>query len=274
MERKTFDVSCTQLAEEGIQTKILLIFHDITAQKQFERQREDILNFVAHEFRNPLTNVILNIDLLDEMLKERHLDEFRGFMDRGRTNAQRLKRLINELYKTTKLISGNFDPDRSVFILEDVIDDAIESVRQVHSQYTITKKGNSQVSLFADREKLIQVITNYLTNAVKYSNGNYDIEVGAFLEGDSVIVSVKDYGKGIPAKDLPYIFNRFYRAQKTKSLEGLGLGLFLSSQIVTAHGGRAWAESEEGKGSTFYFSLLLPVSDGQDPAPESGQSRP
>jgi len=67
MERKTFDVSCTQLAEEGIQTKILLIFHDITAQKQFERQREDILNFVAHEFRNPLTNVILNIDLVDEM---------------------------------------------------------------------------------------------------------------------------------------------------------------------------------------------------------------
>ena len=274
MERKTFDVSCTQLAEEGIQTKILLIFHDITAQKQFERQREDILNFVAHEFRNPLTNVILNIDLVDEMLKERQLDEFRGFMDRGRTNAQRLKRLINELYKTTKLISGNFDPDRSVFILEEVIDEAIESVRQVHSQYTITKKGNSHVSLFADREKLIQVITNYLTNAVKYSNGNYDIEVSAFLEGDSVIVSVKDYGKGIPAKDLPYIFNRFYRAQKTKSLEGLGLGLFLSSQIVTAHGGRAWAESEEGKGSTFYFSLLLPVSDGQDPAAESGQSMP
>ncbi|MBS1606532.1 MAG: PAS domain S-box protein [Bacteroidetes bacterium] len=265
MERRTFDISCTQLAEEGEQTRILLIFHDITAQKQFEKQREDILNFVAHEFRNPLTNVILNIDLVDEMLKEKNLDEFRGFMERTRVNAQRLKRLINELYKTTKLISGNFDPERSVFTLEEVIDEAIESVQQVHRQFTISKKGDPQVPLFADKEKLIQVITNYLTNAVKYSNGNYDIEVGCFLEGDSVVVSVRDYGKGIPAKDLPYIFNRFYRAQKTKNLEGLGLGLFLSRQIVTAHGGRTWVESEEGKGSTFYFSLLLPVSEEQAP---------
>ncbi|WP_431209652.1 sensor histidine kinase [Puia sp. P3] len=107
----------------------------------------------------------------------------------------------------------------------------------------------------------MQVITNYLSNAVKYSEDNYDIEVSTVVEGDSVVVSVKDYGKGIPARDIPYIFNRFYRAQKTKNLEGLGLGLFLSKQIVTAHGGNAWVESEEGKGSTFYFSILLPVAE-------------
>jgi len=259
-ERKTFDVSCTRLAEEGEQTRILLIFHDVTAQKQFEKQREDILNFVAHEFRNPLANVILNIELVDELLKEKQLEEFREFLRRTRTNALRLKKLINELYKSARLISGNFDPERSVFILEEVIDEAIESVRQVHSQRKISKKGNAQVSLFADREKLIQVVVNYLTNAAKYSDENYNIEVCSLLEGDSVIVSVRDYGKGIPAKDIPYIFNRFYRAQKTKNLEGLGLGLFLSKQIVNAHGGRAWVESEEGKGSTFYFSVLLPVS--------------
>ena len=263
-ERQTFDISCTKLAEEGEQTKILLIFHDITAQKQFEKQREDILNFVAHEFRNPLTNVILNIDLVDQMLKEQKLDEFQGFISRARINSQRLKRLINELYKSTKLISGNFDPERSVFILDEVIDEAIESIRQVNAQHTIRKMSDSKVSLFADREKLVQVITNYLSNAVKYSDGNYNIEVRWLVEGDSVIISVADHGRGIPAKDLPYIFNRFYRAQKTKNLDGLGLGLFLSKQIVTAHGGRTWVESEEGKGSTFYFSLLLPTSEEQE----------
>ncbi len=266
-ERQTFDISCTRLAEEGEQTKILLIFHDITGQKQFERQREDILNFVAHEFRNPLTNVILNIDLVDQMLKEQNLEEFQGFIDRARIGSQRLKRLINELYKSTKLISGNFDPERSVFTLDEAIDEAVESVRQVHNQYTIRKIGDFQVSLFADREKLVQVITNYLTNAVKYSDGKYDIEVGSLLEGDSVIVSIADHGRGIPSKDLPYIFNRFYRAQKTKNLEGLGLGLFLSKQIVTAHGGRAWVESEEGKGSTFYFSILLPTAEEKERSP-------
>lgn len=263
-ERQTFDISCTKLAEEGEQTKILLIFHDITAQKQFEKQREDILNFVAHEFRNPLTNVILNIDLVDQLLKEQKLDEFQGFINRARINSQRLKRLINELYKSTKLISGNFDPERSVFLLDEVIDEAIESIHQVNAQYTIRKMDNSPVSLFADREKLVQVLTNYLSNAVKYSDGNDAIEVRSLVEGNSVIVSVTDRGRGIPAKDLPYIFNRFYRAQKTKNLDGLGLGLFLSKQIVDAHGGRAWVESEEGKGSTFYFSLLLPTSEEQD----------
>jgi len=262
-EKESFDISCTQLAEEGEQTRILLIFHDVTAQKQFEKQREDILNFVAHEFRNPLTNVILNIDLIDQMLKEQKLDEFEGFIHRARINSQRLKRLINELYKSTKLISGNFDPERSVFLLEEVIDEAIDSVRPAISQNSIRKTGNAQVSLFADKEKLIQVVTNYLSNALKYSGGNDEIEVRSLVEGDSVIVSVTDHGRGIPEKELPYIFNRFYRAQKTKNLDGLGLGLFLSKQIVTAHGGRAWVESKEGIGSTFYFSLLLPVSEDQ-----------
>ena len=258
-EKQTFDISCTRLAEQGEQTNLLLIFHDITAQKRVERQREDILNFVAHEFRNPLTNVILNIGLIDEMLRERHMEDFRGFMDRTLNNAQRLKKLINELYKSTKLISGNFDPERSVFNLEEIVDQGVESVRQIYPQCKIVKmEGDWQVSLFADKDKLIQVLTNYLTNAVKYSAAGYDIEICNKLENDSVIVSVKDYGKGIPAKDLPYIFNRFYRADKTKSLEGLGLGLFLSKQIVNAHGGRAWVESEEGKGSSFYFSLPLP----------------
>lgn len=263
-DRHTYDISCTKLAEEGEQTKILIIFHDITAQKQFEKQREDILNFVAHEFRNPLTNVILNIDIIDQMLKEHKLEEFEGFIHRARINAQRLKRLINELYKSTKLISGNFDPERSVFLLAEVIDEAIESVRQTNTDFSIHKTGNDQVSLFADKEKLIQVLTNYLSNALKYSDGSKVIEVRCHVEGDSVIVSVSDHGRGIPERELPYIFNRFYRAQKTKNLDGLGLGLFLSKQIVTAHGGRAWVESKEGKGSTFYFSLLLPTPSEQE----------
>ncbi|WP_431209651.1 PAS domain-containing protein [Puia sp. P3] len=153
-EKKTFDISCTRLAEEGEQTKILLIFHDVTAQKQFEKQREDILNFVAHEFRNPLTNVILNVEMIDEMLKEKNLGEFREFMDRVRTNSQRLKKLINELYKTTRLISGNFDPDRSVFTLEEVIDEAIESIRQV-SKETYDLKERQFAGLLICRQRKI-----------------------------------------------------------------------------------------------------------------------
>jgi PAS domain S-box-containing protein len=260
-EKRTYDVSCSKLDEQGEQSKILLIFHDITAQRHIEKQREDILNFVAHELRNPLTNVILNIELMDELMRERSLDEFKGFVDRTRNNVQRLKKLINELYKSTKLISGNFDPEATLFDFEEMIDECIHSIQQLHPGFSIVKNGGTNVTIFADRDKLIQVVTNYLTNAVKYSDGHPTIDLDIKLDEAAVIVSVRDYGKGIPSKDLPYIFNRFYRAEKTKGLEGLGLGLFLSRQILQAHNGRTWVESREGEGSTFFFSLPLTHPD-------------
>ena len=260
-DTRTFDISCSMLDEEGEQSRILLIFHDVTDQKRFEKQREDILNFVAHEFRNPLTNVILNLQLLDEMAKERNLTELGTFIERARNNGQRLKKLINGLYKTTKLISGSIEPECTFFDFEEMIDEAIQSTSQVYFDRNIEKKGNANITLFADRDKLIQVVTNYLTNAIKYSDGNKDIEVELILQDDTVITVVKDKGKGIPSRDLPYIFNRFFRADKTKGVEGLGLGLFLSRQIVAAHEGHTWVESEEGKGSSFYFSLPVKQLD-------------
>jgi PAS domain S-box-containing protein len=259
-EPQTFDIGCTILAEEGEQTRVLLIFHDITAQKQVERQREDIMNFVAHEFKNPLTNVMLSIELVDAMLKEKGLSEFNESMQLTRNNARKLNKLIDELYKSTKLISGNFDPERSLFDLDEMMDEAIQSTRQLFKNRSIVKTGIANVSLSADRDKISQVLTNYLTNAIKYSDVNDGIEVSSKIENEIVIVSVKDSGKGIPEKDLPLIFNRFYRAPEAKSSEGLGLGLFLSKQIVAAHGGKTWVESEEGKGSIFFFSLDVAAS--------------
>jgi len=181
-EKRTFDVSCSKLDEQGEQTRILLIFHDITAQKQIEKQREDILNFVAHEFRNPLTNVLLNIELVEQMLKEKELDEYKDFIARAKNNGQRLKKLINELYKSTKLISGNFDPECTLFDFEEMIQEAIISARQIYPHYNIIKNGNTGTTLFADRDKLLQVVTNYLTNAIKYSDGNINVEVETSLE--------------------------------------------------------------------------------------------
>jgi len=254
-DKRTFDISCSMLDEVEEQSRVLLIFHDITHQKQFEKQREDILNFVAHEFRNPLTNVILNLQLLDDMAKEKGVKEFNTFIERASNNGQRLKKLINGLYETTKLISGNIEPECAFFDFEEMIDEAIQSTMQVYFDCNIEKKGNAKVTLFADRDKLLQVVTNYLTNAIKYTDGKKDIEVELILQDDIVVTVVKDHGRGIPSKDLPYIFSRFFRADKTKGIEGLGLGLFLSQQIIAAHDGHTWVESVEGKGSSFYFSL-------------------
>jgi signal transduction histidine kinase len=235
----------------------LLIFHDITTQRDQDRQREDILNFVAHELRNPLTNIMLNIDWVDGLIKERGLEDMGEFINRTKRNAERLKKLINELYKSTKLISGNYDLQREAFELDALIEECIHSMTQAHPKYSIVATGVKDIRLSADKDKVMQVLTNYLSNAIKYSDGSTHIEVVVSIREDSVVVAVVDKGKGIPAGELPYIFNRFYRAEKTRSLEGLGVGLFLSRQIIEAHNGRTWVESEEGKGSTFYFSLPL-----------------
>lgn len=257
---RSFDVAWTLLDHIG-PDKVLLIFHDITNQRNQDRQREDILNFVAHELRNPLTNIILNIDWLGGLVREQELGEFGEFIDRTRRNAERLKKLINELYRSTKLISGNYDLQREEFDLGGLIDESIFAMTLAHPGYMIVRKGNPNVPgdirLSGDRDKLLQVLTNYLSNAIKYSDGSLLIEVIVGQRDGSVVVGVIDKGKGIPAKELPYIFNRFYRAERTRSLEGLGMGLFLCRQIVEAHRGRTWVESVEGQGSAFYFSLPM-----------------
>jgi PAS domain S-box-containing protein len=250
-----FEVSVLRLESLLGQTNALLILHDVTTQKSQERQREDILNFVAHELRNPLTNIMLNIDWMDELCKEKEVDGFGDFILRTKRNAERLKKLVNELYNSTKLISGNYDLQGEVFDFDELVEETILAIRQAHPSYQIELRGKAGLTLSADKDKLMQVLTNYLTNAVKYSGGNTHIEVSVVVRDGSLVVAVTDRGKGIPAKELPFVFNRFYRAEKTRNLEGLGIGLFLSRQIVEAHQGRTWVESTEGEGSTFYFSL-------------------
>jgi two-component system sensor histidine kinase VicK len=244
------------------QTNALLIFHDVTTQKSQERQREDILNFVAHELRNPLTNIMLNIDWMDQLCREKGVDGFSDFIIRTKRNSERLKKLVNELYKSTKLISGNYDLQGEVFDFDELVEETVQAIRQAHPSYHIEVRGKAELTLSADKDKLMQVLTNYLTNAVKYSDGNTHIVVSIVMRDGSLVVAVADRGKGIPAKELPFVFNRFYRAEKTRNLEGLGIGLFLSRQIVEAHQGRTWVESIEGKGSTFYFSLPSKGNEG------------
>jgi signal transduction histidine kinase len=143
------------------------------------------------------------------------------------------------------------------FNFKDMVKEAIETVEVLQPDYRIVVKGNADVLVQGDRYRLIQVITNYLSNGIKYSKGSREVELTMQHEGKTITVSVKDKGLGISKEQLPYIFNRFFRAEKTKNLEGVGLGLYLCRQIIKAHKGNVWAESEEGKGSTFYFSIPL-----------------
>jgi PAS domain S-box-containing protein len=258
-----FEVSCSRFENQPGKSNVLIVFHDITLRKNQERQREDILTFVAHELRNPLTNIILNIGWMETMMSEEKRDDYREFLERAARNAERLKKLVNELNKSTKLISGNYELQAALCVLDDCISESIDALRQTHPDFYVEQQHFGDIKVMADRDKIMQVLNNYLSNAVKYAGENKRISVSTTVGESSVTVAVTDWGKGIPAKELPFIFNRYYRAEKTRSLEGLGVGLFLCRQIIEAHNGRTWVESVEGKGSTFYFSLPI-AGQGRD----------
>lgn len=254
-ENRIYDVSCNVMEHTSNGLKLLIIMHDITVHKGLEKEREDIIGFVAHELRNPLANVVLCNELLGDLIKENNQKEIDDMLNRSKNNVMRLNKLIGELYDAAKVNSGNLKLELSTFNFEDMILEAIDTVKILHPSYNIIITGTGNIETTGDRYRLMQVVTNYLSNGIKYSNGNTDVQLNISYDDASISVSVKDNGLGISPKQLPYIFDRFFRAEKTKNLEGIGLGLFLCRQIIYAHRGKVWAESEEGEGSIFYFSI-------------------
>lgn len=251
-----YDVSCSFMDSfEG--KNILLIVHDITAYKELEKEKEDVMGFVAHELRNPLSNIILCNELISEALNENDILLAESMLQKSKNNASRLQKMISELYESTKINSGYLQLELTEFNFADAVKEAIDAVEILHPAFEIEVDGNSNVMLTADRYRLTQVLTNYLSNGIKYSNGKTHVSLTVSHDSKTLSVSVKDEGLGIPKEQLPFVFERFFRVEKNRNIEGIGLGLYLCRQIIHSHKGRLWAESEEGKGSIFYFSIPL-----------------
>lgn len=252
-EKRIFDVTCIPIGE-SVQ-RLLLVIHDVTVHKLIEREREDTIGFVAHELRNPLANLVLCNEIMGDSIADNRIDQVKDMLQRSKSNVMRLHKMIGELYDVTKANSGNLRLEMTDFHMGNMLKEAIDTVQVLQPAYNIIVNGDSDIAVRGDRYRLMQVITNYLSNGIKYSNGKTDVVLTVQHSEGSVVVSVKDEGLGIPGKQLPFIFDRFFRAEKTRNIEGVGLGLYLCSQIIKAHKGQAWADSEEGKGSTFYFSI-------------------
>lgn len=255
-QKRYFDVLCKPLPGES-EDHVLLIVHDITLHKQLEREREDIMGFVAHELRNPMANIILCNDIMTDALQNNEKRLMYDMLEKTKNNVRRLQKMISELYEATIVNSGFLNLEISVFHFGDMIKEAVETIEVLQPAYNIIVEGDSDFKINADRHRLIQVVTNLLSNGIKYSNGETDVLLTVSHDENSATVAVHDKGVGISKQMLPFIFERFFRVQKTRNIEGIGLGLYLCQQIVLAHNGKIWAESNEGEGSTFYFTIPL-----------------
>jgi signal transduction histidine kinase len=229
------------------------------ARFQTEEQKDEFIGFVAHELKNPLA-ALKGFTSLLTMYAAKNKDE-KALLYGGKINdqAEKILELTNDLLDITKIHAGKLSYTDSTFKLKDVVKEAIFHQQLMLKDRLIEFHGKSSHLLFADKYRIGQVITNLLTNALKYSPDTKHIVVSLKDTAKSVIVSVKDFGIGIAPRDQTKIFDKFYRtggARRSK-FDGLGLGLYISSQIVSRHNGKLWVRSKQGKGTTFYLELPL-----------------
>lgn len=243
----------------------LFVLHDITKQKKLEAVRKDFVANVSHELRTPLSVIKGYVETLVDDHRSMPLEERDRFLRTIQRHTERLNSLLEDLLALSRLESINPGLRRESTELAPLISAVVDDYRgrPAATQHQIEASVDIAVgTLLLDPLKITQVLENLCDNAVKYTPPGSRIDVRAVLRENEVEISVSDNGPGIPEADLPHIFERFYRVDKGRSREkgGTGLGLSIVKHIVQLHHGRVWAESEVGKGSTFFFSL--PIRNG------------
>jgi signal transduction histidine kinase len=180
-------------------------------------------------------------------------------MERANMQVKRMTAMINGFLNISRLEAGKIHVEKEPFNLGHLLHEIADEARLIASTHAINLAENGAIEINADRDKISSVISNLISNAVKYSPNSKRVEIGYHISGNSIVVSVKDEGFGINPPDLDKIFDRYYRVETndTQHISGFGIGSYLSAEIIRRHDGEIWAKSEIGKGSTFFFSLPL-----------------
>lgn len=228
---------------------------DITEQKHLQSQKDEFLSIASHELKTPITSMKAYLQILSKMLEANGDQSFINFAAKANRQVNKLTTLINDLLDVTKIQAGKM-------VLNMVPVDMNELVNSFNEQHLLPEKhhisveGSCDVMVEGDRPRLEQVMENLISNAGKYSPDSDRIVIKIEQLPSWVKISVTDFGIGIPQEKLSLVFDRFFRVEKTsQQFSGLGLGLFISHEIVKQHGGEMGVTSKEGDGSTFWFTL-------------------
>jgi len=231
---------------------------DITETRRDEIRKNDFIAMASHELKTPLTSLKAYLQLLEKKITKADDAFVNNALVKANNQVNKMSDLVYGFLDLSRMESGKLQIKMQEFDINKLVEDTITEYATANNQALIFKpKG--PIMIYADRDRIGQVIGNFLSNAIKYSPKETIIKINSRLSGNNVQVSVTDEGIGIKPKDQEKLFQRFYRVEneQMKHISGFGIGLYLSSEIIQRHKGKIWVESTEGKGSTFFFSLPL-----------------
>jgi signal transduction histidine kinase len=239
---------------------ILLAIEDITERKQLEQQKDEFISIASHELKTPITSVKAYAQILGQRFRKIGDLKSVELAEKMDLQLDKLTSLIGDLLDVTKIEAGRIQFNESSFDFDELVNSITEDLQATTKKHHIIKELRQPIAVYGDPDRLGQVINNFIANAIKYSPQADKIIIKTRVDKTKVTFTVQDFGLGLSKDDQARVFERFYRVSGSdqNTYPGLGLGLYISSEIIKRHKGRIWVESKKNSGSIFSFSL--PVS--------------
>jgi signal transduction histidine kinase len=222
-----------------------------------EQMKDDFLSMASHELKTPVTTIKAYGQIAESMLEKKGDVQTLEIIKKMSTQVNRLTTLIDDLLDITKMQKGKLIYDETFFDFNDLVKEVIDDMQTTSVTHQIKSDLDSTAEIYTDKNKLSQVIDNLISNAIKYSPKANSIIVSTQLKNDGVVLCVQDFGIGISAHDQKHVFEQFFRVNRDNqsTFPGMGIGLYICSEIITSVSGKIWIKSVVGKGSSFYIWL-------------------
>jgi PAS domain S-box-containing protein len=242
----------------------IVTFTDVTNRRKVLQEKDDFISVASHELKTPIASLKAALQLLERKQSNISPDLQAKLVAQSNKSLKKLTDLVESLLNSNRISQGRFPVNKIKFKIADLIHECCQHVRNA-GDHVIKFDGDFDLEVDADEQLIDQVIVNLVNNAVKYAPGSKEIIISVQPEGEFAKISVTDFGPGIPADKLPYIFDRYYRVDNVGArFSGLGLGLYICSEIVEKHGGEMGVESKHGLGTTFWFTLPMAMATSEE----------
>ncbi|WP_461450315.1 ATP-binding protein [Mucilaginibacter sp.] len=233
-------------------------FMNVTNRRKLMKQKEEFISIASHELKTPITSLKASVQLLDKLKETVKLPTiFLTLIAQSNKSLDKLTKLVNDLLNTNRIAEGQLMLNKTKFTVADVVKQSSHHINSA-GEHHVSIKGDLWLEAFADEQQIEQVVVNLLNNAVKYAPDSKEIIVEIKAQGDKFRVSVSDHGPGVPPDKIAQLFDRYFRADYSGvQFSGLGLGLYISAEIIKKHNGEIGLDNYPGKGSTFWFTLPI-----------------